>query len=141
MGVPPPEETRPKDDTGPSAASAAGESRNARRVHYERRATAGVVLGGLAILSMIITAPLAAFAMLGTYPSNGGPSPMPWVTPLVFFNLPLLFALPSLVLAISVIKNSPDTSPARSSAAFALCVSGLVFALALGPALDQLGNI
>jgi hypothetical protein len=94
----------------------------------------------LAILSMIITAPLAMFAMLGTYPSDG-PSPMPWVTPLVFFSLPLLFALPSLVLAISVIKNSPDTSPARSSAAFALCLSGLVFALALGPALDQLGNL
>jgi hypothetical protein len=94
----------------------------------------------LAILSMIVTAPLAMFAMLGTYPSDG-PSTMPWVTPLVFFSLPLLFALPSLALAISVIKNSPDTSPARSTAAFALCISGLVFVLALGPALDQLGNL
>ncbi len=140
MGVPPPEETQPKDETAQSEASAAVESRNARRVHYERQATAGVVLAGLSILSMIITAPLAVFAMLGTYPSEG-PSPMPWVTPLVFFSLPLLFALPSLALAISVIRNSPDASPARSSAAFALCISGLVFALALGPALDLLGNI
>ncbi|SER18516.1 hypothetical protein SAMN05444745_12238 [Arthrobacter sp. OV608] len=141
MGVPPPEETQPKDDTAQSEASAAVDSWNARRVHYERQATAGVVLGGLAILSMFVTAPLAMFAMLGTYPSDGGPSPTPWVTPLVFFSLPLLFALPSLALAISVIRNSPDASPARSSAAFALCISGLVFALALGPALDLLGNI
>jgi hypothetical protein len=140
MGVPPPEETQPKDETAQSEASAAVESRNARRVHYERQATAGVVLGGLAILSMFITAPLAMYAMLGTYTSEGK-STMPWLTPLVFFSLPLLFALPSLALAISVIRNSPDASPARSSAAFALCISGLVFALALGPALDLLGNI
>jgi hypothetical protein len=99
-----------------------------------------VLLGVVAILGMIVTAPLAAFAMLGTYPSSG-PSPMPWVAPLVFFSLPLLFALPSLALAISVVKKSPDRSPARSSAAFALCMGGLVFVLALGPALDQLGNL
>lgn len=140
MGVPPPEEALPKDATAPAEASPVGESRNARRIHYERQASAGVLLGVLAIFSMIITAPLAMFAMLGTYPSDG-PSPTPWVTPLVFFSLPLLFAFPSLALAISVIRNSPETSPARSSAAFALCISGLVFALALGPALDQLGNI
>ncbi|WP_461188077.1 hypothetical protein [Arthrobacter sp. Z4-13] len=105
-----------------------------------RKAVTSLVLAVLSLASMIVTAPLTAFAMLATYPSEG-PSPMPWVAPLVFFSLPLMFALPSLALAISVIKNSPDTSPGRSSAAFALCIAGLVFALALGPALDLLGNL
>jgi hypothetical protein len=137
MGTPSPGANQPVDGTTPPGTSL--EPGNPDR-GTERKATHSVTMAVLAILSMIITAPLAMFAMLGTYPSDG-PSPMPWVTPLVFFSLPLLFALPSLVLAISVIKNSPDTSPARSSAAFALCLSGLVFALALGPALDQLGNL
>jgi hypothetical protein len=95
-------------------------------------------MGVLALASMVVTTPLAAFAMLATYPSSG-PSPMPWVTPLVFFSLPLLLAVPSLVLAISVIRNSPDMSPGRSSAAFGLCTAGLVVVLALGPALDLAG--
>jgi hypothetical protein len=88
---------------------------------------------------MIVTAPLAMFAMLATYPSNGS-SEMPWVTPLVFFSLPLLFALPSLALAIPVINHPSQSSPGRPAAAVALCIAGLVIALALGPALDQLGN-
>ncbi|CCQ44263.1 hypothetical protein ARTSIC4J27_187 [Pseudarthrobacter siccitolerans] len=137
MDVPPPSADEQPQPEAPVAAL----TKEAETGQYTRKATHSVTMGVLAVVSMIVTAPLAMFAMLGTYPSDGGPSPMPWVTPLVFFSLPLLFALPSLVLAISVIKNSPDTSPARSSAAFALCVSGLVFALALGPALDQLGNI
>lgn len=137
MGIPSPDANRPLDGTTPPEASLGPGTRERRT---ERKATHSLTMAVLAVISMIITAPLAMFAMLGTYPSDG-PSPTPWVTPLVFFSLPLLFALPSLALAISVIRNSPDTSPARSSAAFALCLSGLVFALALGPALDQLGNI
>ncbi|MDQ0674553.1 hypothetical protein QFZ36_002114 [Pseudarthrobacter siccitolerans] len=139
MGIPPPDTNRPVDGTKPPDGPPEAGTREQGTEGYERKATHSVTMAVLAILSMIVTAPLAAFAMLGTYPSSG-PSPLPWVAPLVFFSLPLLFALPSLALAISVIKNSPDTSPARSSAAFALCISGLVFALALGPALDQLGN-
>jgi hypothetical protein len=86
---------------------------------------------------MIVTAPMAMFAMLATYPSEGQ-SEMPWVTPLVFFSLPLLLAVPSLALAIPVVAAEPRTSKSRSSAAAALLISGLVFALALGPGLDQL---
>lgn len=103
-----------------------------------RRARVSLVLAVLAIASMFITAPLAVFAMLATYPSMG-PSELPWVTPLVFFSLPLLFALPALALAVPVVSCSPQSSPGRSSAAVALCLAGLVVALALGPALDQLG--
>ena len=138
MGTSSPDANRPVDGTTPPEAPLGP---GARERGTERKATHSLTMGVLAVFSMVITAPLAMFAMLGTYPSDGRPSPTPWVTPLVFFSLPLLFALPSLALAISVIRNSPDTSPARSSAAFALCISGLVFALALGPALDQLGNI
>ena len=106
----------------------------------DRRATVSLVLAILALASMVITAPLAMFAMLATYPSDG-PSEMPWVTPLVFFSLPLLFAVPSLALAIPVINRPPESSPDRPSAAAALCIAGLVVALALGPALDLLGNL
>ncbi|MDQ0921682.1 ABC-type transport system involved in multi-copper enzyme maturation permease subunit [Pseudarthrobacter sp. W1I19] len=137
MGTPSADANRPVDETKPPEAPPGP---GAREGGAERKATHSLTMAVLAIISMIITAPLAMFAMLGTYPSDG-PSPTPWVAPMVFFSLPLLFALPSLALAISVIRNSPDTSPARSSAAFALCISGLVFALALGPALDQLRNI
>ena len=136
MGIAPPDEPQPaKEPTQPEAPVA----EEAQEPRYGRKATASVLLAVLALVSMIVTAPLAMFAMLATYPSTG-PSEMPWVAPLVFFSLPLLFALPSVVLAISVLKNSPDTSPDRSSAALALCLAGLVLVLALGPALDQLGN-
>ena len=136
MGIPPPDEPQSANEPTQPEARVAAEAREAR---YGRKATASVYLAVLALVSMAVTAPLAAFARLATYPSTG-PSEFPWVAPLVFFSLPLLFALPSLVLAISVLRNSPDTSPDRTSAALALCLAGLVFALALGPALDQLGN-
>ena len=139
MGVPPPHEPTGKRTTqhGTPAEAEAHEPLEERSV---RRATASLVLAILALASMVITAPLAMFAMLATYPSNG-PSEMPWVTPLVFFSLPLLFAIPSLVLAIHVINRPPESSPDRPSAAAALCIAGLVIALALGPALDLLGNL
>jgi hypothetical protein len=139
MGTPPPNEPQAANEPTQPETPVAAEAQEARIDRYERKATASVLLAVLALVSMIVTAPLAMFAMLATYPSTG-PSEMPWVAPLVFFSLPLLFALPSLVLAISVLRNSPDTSPDRSSAALALCLAGLVFVLALGPGLDQLGN-
>lgn len=104
------------------------------------KATASLVLACLALASMTVTAPLAIFAMLATYPANG-PSAMPWVAPLVFFSLPLLLALPSLSLSIPIVYGQSRSSPGRTSATVALCIGGLVIALALGPALDQLGNL
>lgn len=78
------------------------------------------------------------FAMLLTYPDEG-PSPRPWVTPLMFFSLPLLFASLALRLALPVLKSGPQPSKDRTTAAVALCIAGLMFALALGPALDAIG--
>ncbi|WP_041652349.1 hypothetical protein [Pseudarthrobacter phenanthrenivorans] len=105
-----------------------------------RKATASLILAGLALASMTITAPLALFAMLATYPSNG-PSEAPWVAPLVFFSLPLLFSLPSLALSIPIMYCQPRATPGRRMAAVALCTAGLVVGLALGPGLDQLGKL
>ncbi|UKA75099.1 hypothetical protein [Arthrobacter sp. FW306-07-I] len=87
---------------------------------------------------MILTAPVSMFAMLMTYSSNGSSS-RPWVTPLVLFSLPLLFASLALRRAIPALKRSPQGSGDRSAAAVALCLGGLVYALALGPALDNVG--
>ncbi|MEQ7737398.1 hypothetical protein, partial [Escherichia coli] len=79
---------------------------------------------------MLLTGPLAAFAMLATYPSQGA-SKVPWVTPLVFFSLPVLFAVWALVLAFPQMGRLPRSSPAWRSAAAALCIAGLVAATAL----------
>jgi hypothetical protein len=139
MGVQPPNEPPEKPTAQQEIPCEAG-AREAPAGRSARMATVSLVLAVLALASMVITAPLAVFAMLATYPSNG-PSEMPWVTPMVFFSLPLLFALPALFLAVAVINRSSQSSPGRPTAAVALCVAGLVIALALGPALDQLGNL
>ncbi|OAE03219.1 hypothetical protein [Arthrobacter sp. OY3WO11] len=139
MGVPPPNEP-PEKRTAQHESLRKAEAHEAFEDRSVRKATASLVLAILALASMVITAPLAMFAMLATYPSDG-PSEMPWVTPLVFFSLPLLFAVPSLALAVPVVNRPPESSPDRPSAAAALCIAGLVVALALGPALDLLGNL
>lgn len=102
------------------------------------KGTNSLVLAILAPASMILTAPASMFAMLMTY-SDDGSSPRRWVTPLVLFSLPLLFASLALRQAIPALKLSPRRSGNWTAAAVALCICGLVFALALGPALDNVG--
>lgn len=97
-----------------------------------------LVLAILAPASMFLTGPFAGLAMLLTYSDNGHSS-APWVAPFVLFSLPLLFASLGLRLALPALKELPRGSGRRSAAAVALCICGLVFALALGPALDLLG--
>jgi hypothetical protein len=57
----------------------------------------------------------------------------------VLFSLPLLFASLALRQALPALKELPRGSGRWSTAAVALCISGLVYALALGPALDLIG--
>lgn len=102
------------------------------------KGTNSLVLAILAPASMILTAPASMFAMLMTY-SDDGSSSRRWVTPLVLFSLPVLFASLALRLALPALKGSPRKSGNWTAAAVALCICGLVFALALGPALDNLG--
>ncbi|MHC6591962.1 hypothetical protein [Arthrobacter sp. C152] len=97
-----------------------------------------LVLAILAPVSMFLTGPFAAVAMLLSY-SDSGHSPWPWVPPLVLFSLPLLFAGLALRLALPALKRSPRNTGNWSSAAVALCICGLIFALALGPALNAAG--
>lgn len=138
MGIQPPNEPR---GHGMSQAGGTPAESRAPQVHGNvRKANASLILAGLAVASMTITAPLAMFAMLATYPSNG-PSETPWLVPLVFFSLPLLFSLPSLALSVPIVYGQPQSSPGRRRAAGALCIGGLVVALAAGPALDQLGKL
>jgi len=138
MGIQPPNEPR---GYGISRLGETPAESKALHAHGNiRKATASLILAGLALASMKITAPLAMFAMLATYPTNG-PSEAPWVAPLVFFSLPLLFSLPSLALSIPITYGQPRSSPGWRRAAVALCIGGLVVALALGPGLDLLGKL
>ena len=102
------------------------------------KATNSLVLAILAPVSMLLTGPFAGLAMLLTYSDNGY-SRTPWVAPFVLFSLPLLFAFLGLRLALPALKQLPRGSGSRSAAAVALCICGVVFALALGPALDLVG--
>jgi lysylphosphatidylglycerol synthetase-like protein (DUF2156 family) len=102
------------------------------------KGTNSLVLAILAPASLFLTGPLSMFAMLMTY-SDDGSSTRRWVTPLVLFSLPLLFASLALRLALPALKGSPRKSGNWTAAAVALCICGLVFALALGPALDNMG--
>ncbi|TQJ34139.1 hypothetical protein [Arthrobacter sp. SLBN-122] len=102
------------------------------------KGTNSLVLAILAPASMILTAPASMFAMLMTY-SDDGSSSRRWVTPLVLFSLPVLFASLALRLALPALKVSPRKSANWTAAAVALCICGLIFALALGPALANLG--
>ena len=110
----------------------------AGKVGAESKATNSLVLAILAPASMILTGPASAFAMLMTY-SDSGSSSRPWVTPMVLFSLPLLFASLGLRQALPALKQLPRGSGSWSAAAVALCICGLVYVLALGPALDLVG--
>jgi len=124
--APPPVGTSPPSYNADSNASA------------ESRSTNSLVLAILAPASMFLTGPASMFAMLMTYSDNGSSS-RPWVTPLVLFSLPLLFASLGLRQALPALKQLPRGSGSWSAAAVALCICGLVFVLALGPALDLIG--
>jgi hypothetical protein len=99
------------------------------------------VLAIIAPLSIVVTAPLAAWAALLTYPDEG-PSQRFWVAPLVLWSLPMLFGLLSVTLAIAAIRGSPgfeDGSGSRTSAVSALWISGVIFTIGLILTLRALG--
>ncbi|WP_440167035.1 hypothetical protein [Arthrobacter sp. SAFR-044] len=128
-------EDAPPDGTGPPP-SPGGPGQMPGAPNH--KGASSLVLAILAPVSMFLTAPFAGLAMLLTYSDNGR-SPTPWVTPFVLFSLPLLFASLGLRLALPALKQLPQGSGSRSAAAIALCICGVVFALALGPALDLIG--
>ena len=122
---PDPGNSAPAAGTGPPAAPG-------------RKGTNSLVLAILAPASLFLTGPLSLFAMLMTYPSQG-PSPRPWIAPLVLFSLPVLFASLALRPALQALRESPRGTGNWAEGAVSLCLCGLVFALALGPALDLIG--
>lgn len=135
--MPTPEPAPPIGAAAPKPPSGGGLPPSGAAAHG-RRASSALGLAILAPASMLLTGPLAAFAMLATYPSQGS-SKVPWVTPVVFFSLPVLFAACALALAFPLMDKLPRSSPGWRSAAAALCIAGLVAAVALGPALDIIG--
>ena len=128
-------ENAPADGTGPPPVHGGPGQPPGAPGH---KATNSLVLAILAPVSMLLTGPFAGLAMLLTYSDNGY-SRTPWAAPFVLFSLPLLFAFLGLRLSLPALKQLPRGSGSRSAAAVALCICGVVFALALGPALDLIG--
>lgn len=128
-------ENAPADGTGPPPVHGGPGQPPGAPGH---KATNSLVLAILAPVSMLLTGPFAGLAMLLTYSDNGY-SRTPWAAPFVLFSLPLLFAFLGLRLSLPALKQLPRGCGSRSAAAVALCICGVVFALALGPALDLIG--
>jgi len=118
------QETAPVDERGPSVQGPATAMRG------PGKAIASLVLAILAPLGLVITHPLAAFALLLTFPYNG-PSKLPWVAPLVLWSLPMILGSISTGLAIAVIRDAKQQGFAKGMSTASLCVSGVVFVIGL----------
>lgn len=81
-------------------------------------------------MSLLITAPLARFALLLTFPYDG-PSRYPWAAPLAFWGAPLVFGLISIALAGAALRNSDRRSEGRGLAVASLWISGVVLVIGL----------
>lgn len=92
--------------------------------------TTSLVLAIIAPFGAVMTAYPAILATLLTYPDEG-PSDRPWIAPLVFWSLPLLFGLLSVTLALAALRGAPAGSTSRKSAVASLWINGGVFAIGL----------
>ncbi len=92
--------------------------------------TMSLVFAVTAPSGLVVTAYPAMLAALLTYPDEG-PSDRPWIAALVFWSLPLLFGLISVVLAFVSLKGAAARSPSRASAVAALCINAAIFILGM----------
>jgi hypothetical protein len=97
---------------------------------HTAKAVAGLVLAIVAPVSLLLTAPFASFAMLLTFPYSG-PSQNPWLAPLVFWSLPLIFGITSTSLGGYALRKSGLRAPGSGLALAALGVNGVIFIVGL----------
>lgn len=68
--------------------------------------------------------------MLLTFPYDG-PSAAPWLAPLVFWSVPLIFGTISTVLAVTALRKWGTSFERSGLAVAALWISGVVFVIGL----------
>lgn len=68
--------------------------------------------------------------MLLTFPYDG-PSKYPWLAPLAFWSLPLLFGLVSVALALAALRKPRRYCPGWGLALASLSISGIIFVTGL----------
>jgi hypothetical protein len=106
------------------------EPQQLQRPRSSGKAVASLVLAIVSPVSLLMTAPLARFAMLLTFPYDG-PSRYPWAAPLALWGLPLVFGLISVALALATLRNSDQRSEGRGLAVASLWISGVIFVIGL----------
>jgi hypothetical protein len=91
---------------------------------------ASLVLAIVAPVSLLLTASFASFAMLLTFPYDG-PSRNPWLAPLVFWSLPMIFGTISVALGAHSLRKSRRHGEDLGLAIASLCISGVIFVIGL----------
>jgi hypothetical protein len=97
---------------------------------HNGKAVACLVLAIVAPASLLLTAPFARFAMLLTFPYSG-PSQNPWLAPLVFWSLPLIFGITSASLGGYALRKSGLRAKGAGLALAALCINSVIFIVGL----------
>ena len=130
MNIPPRAKALPADGTGEKLSSPPATPPVPPGGNQTGKAVASLVLAIVAPASLLLTVPFASLAMLLTYPYNG-PSQYPWLAPMVFWSLPMIFGVISTVLGAYALRKSGRHSEGSGLAVASLCISGAVFVVGL----------
>lgn len=126
----PPRKALPADGTGEKVSPPLATQPDPPGSNRTGKAVASLVLAIVAPSSLLLTVPFANFALLLTYPYNG-PSRFPWLAPMVFWSLPLLFGVISTVLGACTLRKPGRHSEGSGLAVASLCISGVMFFVGL----------
>ncbi|WP_411374568.1 hypothetical protein ACLH0K_16235 [Arthrobacter sp. MPF02] len=124
--MPPSSGPLPVEAGGEPAPAASGTLPEPPGNGHTAAAIASLVLAIAAPASLIITAPFASFAMLLTFPYDG-PSRNPWLAPLAFWSLPMVFGTISAVLGIYSLRKTKRSGESRGLSLASLCITGVLF--------------
>lgn len=128
--MPPHSEPLPAERTGSIEPAPQSALPDPPRNHHTGTAIASLVLAIVAPVSLLFTAAFASFAMLLTFPYDG-PSRHPWLAPLVFWSLPMIFGTISVALGAQSLRKSRRHIEDSGLAIASLCISGVVFVIGL----------
>ncbi|TLM83274.1 hypothetical protein FDW83_09880 [Pseudarthrobacter sp. NamE2] len=130
MGMPPSSEPLPVEAAGEPAPAASGALAEPPGNGHTAAAIASLVLAIVAPVSLLFTAPFASFAMLLAFPYDG-PSRNPWLAPLAFWSLPMVFGTISAGLGIYSLRKSKRSGESKGLSLASLCITAVFFVLGL----------